>query len=172
MYLPILLSLVFSVTTVAARQQGLESSPTEIYQQIPKEQRESLRQAVEKVIIAQKERDWKTVWLLYDKRQDEILQPYDKRKDETEGRFLKEMNRSWRLRNFKPVRISLYPPDNYWNIEGCASRAGDPEGKGVWAGLHARWADNRWYLSTILIELIKEPGPGGKVTGLRECSAS
>jgi hypothetical protein len=171
-HLKILFSLFFSITTVVPPQQAMEGSSTEIYQRIPPEQRESLRHAVEKLITAEKERDWKTIWLLYDRRQNQILQPYDKRKGETEGSFLKEMNRSRRLRNFRPVRISYYPPDDYWIVEGCSSRVGDSEGKGVWADLHARWAGNRWYLSTILIELIKEPGPDGKVTGVRECSAS
>jgi hypothetical protein len=170
MYLAIVLSLLSSVMPLAALQEGLGSSPAEIYQQIPREQRESLRQAVEKVIVAQKARDWKTVWDLYDKRQGESSQPYDKRQDETESNFLKKMNRSRLLRDFKPAKVSFFPPDSYWVIEGCASFAGDAKGEGIEADVHARWADARWYLSSVLISLYSDLGERGMK--VHKCSFS
>jgi hypothetical protein len=170
--LVILLSLILQVAAFAEEQGASAENPLGVYEQVPREQRESLRQTVEKLVIAQRNRDWETVWQLYDKKQDETSQPYDKRKEENKANFLRKMNNMRRLRSFSFTKITFYPPDDNWIIEGCGSFVGDAAGKGHWSDLHARWINSRWYLSVILIELSKEPGPDGKTTGFRACPAS
>ena len=43
------------------------------------------------------------------------------------------------LRELHASKIALMPPDGSWNIQGCASFAGEYGGKGHVATLTARW---------------------------------
>jgi hypothetical protein len=142
----------------------------DIYQQVPKEQRELLSQSIQELVVAQEKRDWQAVWQLYDKRQGQVDLPYDQRKDELESSYLSKMQRMRRLRGFTPKIVYFFPPDNYWVIEGCASYEENNGGEGLWSDLHARWIGTRWYFSPVSIELSKEPGADGKVTSPRSCS--
>lgn len=125
------------------------------YEPIPASQRESLKQAVEKLVAAETQRDWQTVWELYDRRP-----------EETKESFLQRMKLRRRLRVFQVLRISFYPPEGSWTIDGCACFQEDKAGKGVWASVTAKWKDTRWYLSPVAIGLFGSE----KAMNVRECS--
>ena len=154
-FLPILLSalLLLGQLPVAPNQEAA-NKPTDIYLQVPEEQRESLRQALEKLVLAEKRGDWRAVWELYDRRP-----------EETEEGFLKKMKRRRHLRQFQPSQMYFYPPESSWIIQGCASFEGSPKHKGLWANVHARWRESRWYLSPVLIALPEGSEKGMNVRG-------
>jgi hypothetical protein len=130
--------------------------PRDVFGQVPKTQRESLRLAMEKLVAAEIRRDWKAVWDLYDKQS-----------DETEASFREKMQQGRHLREFQTTKITFYPPDSFWIIEGCASFEGDTLHNGVWANVHAKWKDSRWLLSPIAVALVEG---NEKVMKVRECS--
>jgi hypothetical protein len=70
------------------------------------------------------------------------------------------------LREFHASKITFMPPDDSWNIQGCASFAGEHGSKGHVADLTARWKDSQWYLSVISFV----PFGNEKGGNLRECS--
>jgi hypothetical protein len=132
------------------------SKSDRIYQEIPDQQREPLKKALEKLVAAQQKRDWEAIWELYNRPT-----------GETKDSFLKKMKPRRALRQFHVSKITFYPPEGSWIIEGCACFEGDAEDKGLWAGVHARWRESRWYLSPVVIGL-----PEGNEKGMRtrECT--
>jgi hypothetical protein len=149
----IALTVVLSGVFSSAMQQGLATN--DMYQKLPEAQREALMQALDKLVAAEKAGDWKAVYVLLDK------QPA-----ETEEAFVAKMKGQHALREFRASKITFMPPDGSWNIQGCASFAGEHGSKGHVADLTARWKDSQWYLSVIsFVPFGTEKG--GK---LRECS--
>jgi hypothetical protein len=154
-YLAILLSLFLPPAVTSVQLQGTEGKPADIYERIPKDQRELLRQAVNKLIEAQKMGDWKNVYKLLDKES-----------KQDEDTFLRKMKRAHLLRDYQPSRVIFYPPNDEWIIEGCASFQTDAKQKGHVAWVIARWTDSRWYLSPISIEMFGNE----KKANPRECA--
>jgi hypothetical protein len=126
-----------------------------IYHEVPTERRQSLEQAVNLLVEKEKVGDWKGVYALIDK-------PHT----ESEESFREKNESLRRLREFRPSKVTFIPPDDSWSIEGCAAFAGDLNGQGRVADLHAHWRDSRWYLSMISLELFGSE-KGGEV---RKCS--
>lgn len=151
-FIAILLSLLFPPTVALLQQEKTDEKRADVYQHIPQEQRELLRQAVEKLIAAEKKADWKSVYQLLDKKP-----------GETEDSFLKETKRMRLLREFLASKVTFIPPDNSWVIQGCALFEGDPKQHGHVADITARWIESRWYLSPVVFAMFEK----GKV---RECS--
>lgn len=131
-------AVLLLMTPWLAIEQGTEDKREDIYQGIPAERRQSLKQAVNRLVEAEKVGDWKGVYALLDK------QPA-----ESEDSFRRKMESLRRLQEFRPLKVTFMPPDDSWNIQGCAALAGDPDGQGHVADLSARWKDSRWYLSVI-----------------------
>jgi hypothetical protein len=123
-------------------QEDVGSKRVDVYQEIPNEQREQLKQAVRKLVEAERARDWKSVYALLDEKP-----------TETEDKFVSKMKPGRTLHEFQPFKVTFVPPDGVWNIEGCASFEGDQTGQGRVASVHARWGDSRWYLSPVVIDL-------------------
>jgi hypothetical protein len=134
----IALTILVSTSALSAWRQGTTGKQDNIYQKVPEEQREALKQAVEKLVAAEKVSDWKAVYDLLDKRP-----------DETKDAFVNKMSHMRVLREFRPVKVTFMPPDESWNIEGCASLAGEHNSEGHVANLTARWKNSCWYLSVI-----------------------
>lgn len=151
-----ILALLFVMTLIAGPptlhlQQTVEEQ--DLYSKVPVAHRKELRQALNKLIEAEKIGDWKTVYRL-SADQNSV----------TEDQFLKKTGRS--VVEFQPLAITFIPPDHSWSIRGCAAFNGDSPGKGQLASVRAFWADSRWHLSPIAIEL-HEPENG---TTLQRCT--
>jgi len=121
-----------------AGKQGAEDKRDGIYHEIPAERRESLKLGLHRLVEAEKAGDWKGLYALLDK------QPA-----ENEDSFRRKMESLRRLHAFRPLKVTFIPPDDSWNIQGCATLAGEPDSQGHVADLAARWKDSRWYLSVI-----------------------
>ena len=138
-------TLVFFAMPSLLRCQGTNAKAATIYKEIPESQRNLLIQSVNKLILAERRGDWKVVYELFDK------QP-----DETEEAFAKKMQRGHSLLDFSPFKVTFYPPNRSWIIQGCASFEGDAQHERWVASVHARWVHSRWYLSPVVIELFGE----------------
>jgi hypothetical protein len=127
----------------------------DLYQEIPAQQRKSLKQALNKLVQAEKNGDWKSVYALSAKQA-----------TETEDSFVRKMKGKHALHWFRPSKVTFIPSDDFWNIQGCASfEDGKPE-RGQLASVHARWTNSRWFLSPVAIDLF---GSEKKMTP-RKCS--
>jgi hypothetical protein len=146
-------AVLLLMTSWSAREQGAGGKREDIYQDIPAERKESLKQAVHRLVEAERAGDWKGVYALLDK------QP-----GQSEDTFRRKMESMRRLHGFRPVKVTFMPPDDSWNIQGCATLAGEPGGQGHIADLSARWKDSRWYLSVISFVLFGSE-KGGKLQG-------
>ncbi len=154
-YLAILVSLLLPLRVTLAWQQAKEEKNSDIYREIPAEQRKLLMETIEKLVAAEKKGDWKGVYDLIDKQS-----------GETESKFLKKMKHMRLLREFSPSKVTFMPPDGSWNIQGCASFEGDPSQRGHIADITALWKDSRWYLSPVAFV----PFGNEKKANLGECS--
>lgn len=143
------------MTPWLARKQQTEGNGEDIYHEIPAMRRQSLEQAVNRLIEKEKVGDWKGVYALLDKQS-----------TESEDSFRQNNGSLHRLREFRPLTVSFFPPDDSWNIQGCAAFADDPDGQGRIAELHARWKASRWHLSMVSLVLFGSE-KGGQV---RKCS--
>lgn len=148
-------TILISIAPLFTRQQGALSERADVFREIPEEQRDPLRQAVAKLVEAEKVNDWKSVYSMLD---DPSTQSEDK--------FITKMEQGGLLREFRPSKITFVPANGFWNIQGCASFGGDEDGEGHVASVHAHWHDSRWHLSPIAIDLF---GTEKKLTP-RRCS--
>jgi len=148
-------SLALLMVTATVGRQGVGDRPENLYQEIPGQQRELLKQTLNKLVESEKSRDWKSVYALLAK------QP-----TETEDSFVSKMKRTHALLEFRPSKLTFMPPDSSWDIKGCASFKGDRAGRGRVASVHAHWVDSQWYLSPVVVDLF---GSEKKMTP-RECS--
>lgn len=144
-FIAILLSMLFPPTVAPLQEEKTDEKQADIYQHIPEEQRELLRQAVDKLVAAEKNADWKSVYQLLDKKP-----------GETEGSFLRETKRMRRLREFSPYKVTFIPPDDSWVIQGCALFEGDAKQHGHVADITARWIDSRWHLSAVAFAVFEK----------------
>jgi hypothetical protein len=154
MNLPI---VVFSILLTAgvfprASKQTTQEMPNDLFRKIPADQREALREGVQRLIEAEKKGDWKTVFELGERRP-----------GQTADSFASERKRRRPLRDFVPASLTFIPPDEEWVIEGCASVEGDRKSLGHISTIHARWKDSRWFVSEIAVA----PSEKGLI---RECS--
>ena len=104
---------MLSVVASAALQQSSGAEQEDIYRKIPENQQQPLKQALNKLVEAEKAGDWKSVY-------DSI----DKHSGETEDKFVTKMKGLHLLREFRPSKVTFMPPDSSWNIQGCASFEG------------------------------------------------
>jgi hypothetical protein len=151
----IVFAILLSTTPLSVRQQAAGDKREDIYRKIPEEQRGPLKQALDKLVEAEKAGDWKSVYASLDKQH-----------VETEDNFVSKMKRGHTLLEFRPSKVTFMPPDGSWNIQGCASFEGDHTGRGRIGSVHARWADSQWHLSPVVMDLF---GSEKKMTP-RECS--
>jgi hypothetical protein len=138
----IVFAILLSIAPSSVRQQPAVDKREDIYREIPEEQRGPLKQALDKLVEAEKAGDWKSVYASLDK------QPA-----ETEDNFVNKMKRGHTLREFRPSKVTFMFADGSWNIQGCASFEGDQTGRGRIVGVHARMADSQWHLSPVAIDL-------------------
>ena len=133
-----ILNLLIATSAVIAQQQSPENKRADVYQHVPDQQRKLLTEAIEKLVAAEKARDWKTVYDLIDKNS-----------RDSESRFLSETKHLRRLLEFVPTKVTFMPADGSWNIQGCARFEGDPKNHGHIADVTAQWLEARWYLSLV-----------------------
>lgn len=122
--------------------QQIADTSQDLYQEIPAQQRESLKQALNKLVQSEKNGDWKSVYDLSAKQA-----------TETEDSFVRKMKGKHTLHGFRPSKVTFIPSDDSWNIQGCASFEDGQTKRGQVASVHARWTDSRWFLSPIVIDL-------------------
>jgi hypothetical protein len=127
----------------------------DVYENVPAELREELKQAVDSLVAAEKIGDWKAVYAL------QYNHP-----TEAESRFISKMKRTRILREFRPWRVVFVPPDSDWTIQGCASFEPDRNDRGHISNIHATWKDSRWYVSAIAFVPVGDE----KKAAIQECS--
>ncbi|HYB62318.1 MAG TPA: hypothetical protein VEH50_12680 [Methylomirabilota bacterium] len=133
------------VMPLAVLRQAANADEEGIYGAVPGYQRGRLIQSMDDLVSDEIRRDWRALY-----------QMIDHQPGESEEVFAKRMQSGRALRQFLPSKVSFYPPNDSWIIEGCASFEGDEKNEGRLASVHARWAHARWYLSPITIELLGE----------------
>ena len=138
----IVFAILLSTPPLPARHQVSAGDRTNVYQNVPEDQRELLRLAVEKLIEAEKHGDWQSVFELVEKRP-----------GQTEDSFVKDQERRKSLHDFLPFSLTLDPAQDGWVFEGCANFDDDAKDIGEYSTIHARWKDSRWYLSGVAIAM-------------------
>ena len=141
-HLILLVALLQAQGKTNTQQQPRDEKQADVYASVPAEQREQLKEAVGKLIVAEQKHDWKSVYEMTEHEP-----------DDTEGLFLKRSKQMHALREFRVASIGLAPSGG-WYISGCVARVGvDKPGEGRKATIFARWGNGRWYLSVILLEI-------------------
>ena len=141
-YLLILISVLGLKGSFAQQQSAAQNEQEDVYLKVPADQRQQLKDALGKLVDAEKKRDWKAVYEMTDHNA-----------DFTEDAFLKLSGQMHALREFRVWGVEHVPTHSDWFVEGCAAYRGtDKPGAGRRASVEARWADARWHLSLILIE--------------------
>src|SRR5256885_1701926 len=151
----VLLTLVLTPISLQSNHKQPAETPADMYQKVPEDRRQSLREAVDNLIGAEQRADWKAVYQLRERTP-----------GETEADFLRYAARGRPLREFRLTKIVFIPPDDSWVIRGCASFGGDLKERGHVADITAKWRDSRWYLSVVAFVLLGNE-KGGK---LQDCS--
>ena len=155
MILKVLLALVLKPVSLQSNPKQPAEAAADVYQQIPEDRRQLLRETVDNLIGAEQRADWKAVYQLLDRKP-----------GETKEDFLRQAKRGGPLREFRLTKITFIPPDDSWVIRGCASFGGDLKEHGHLANITAKWRDSRWYVSPVAFELVGNE-KGGR---LQDCA--
>jgi len=137
------LALVFvGIGTVNSKVPENESPPKDLYDAVPQDYRERLKQLVNQVIEFQKQRKW-------DKVYDLMSVPY---RMESRDEFVRNHTRTSRLIDFEVSDVVHSPTtDNQWLVFGCAVFERNGKRKAWQSGITASLSDSKWSGSTVLI---------------------
>jgi hypothetical protein len=138
----VVFTILLSVAASSTRQLPAEDTQEDIYRRIPENQRQPLKQALDKLVEAEKAGDWGSVYV-----------SIDKHSGKTKDKFIAKMKGLHLLREFRPSKVTFMPPDSSWNIQGCASFEDYRTDRGQIASVNARWENSQWLLSPVAIDL-------------------
>ncbi len=119
-----------------------------IYSSVPEPQRDSLREAVNRMISLRKASKWDSLFEFF----------YNERRL-TKEQYIREEEGLSKLIEFVPIKVSYYPPEGIWIVHGCAvfdPRPSKTSGA-VFSLIQARLTLDRWMLSDIGVEVPKDP---------------
>lgn len=122
-----------------------------LYASVPESDRESLQKAIDGFLALRKEFKWIEIYQILDN--DEHLS-----RDE----FARRSKNQSRLVQFVPSSVSYIPPEDVWEIHGCAvfDPAWPGRQKGVFSGFKVRQTAKGWRFRDIGVVLLKDE-PGG-----------
>jgi len=142
-------SLFLAMGLVTSKFQADQTPKKGLYDAIPEEHRETLKQMVKQMTELQEQRQW-------DKIYDIISEPY---RMETRDKFVRHHARSSRLIDFEAESVVQSPISNSeWIVVGCAVFERKGQRKAWRSSMHATLSDAKWSVSIVLITVGERGG--------------